>query len=334
MGIFSKKRKDGTLVTEGDPMIHIMPYVMRGRNESAVYYTNTIDIDHIQKYIKERRKDGVRLTVFNVIMAAVLQVFHSRPNMNRFVAGRRLYAHHDVEILYTVKIELNDDSFESVARVKFDADDNLETVTRQMEEQIALIKAGGEGWDDKLIRYFSRMPRWFLRSFLGILRWLDFHGLMPKALIDIIPMYSSMFISHLGSIGGDSAFHHLYEFGTTSIFMTISKVYEKPFKTKDGGVEWRKVIDLNFTIDERIVDGYYLIKSMKMFNLLLSDMKLLEYSPNELQKLVDSGEIKFGSSKVVFNDRQKSIAPLEAIVDQQTENTQEHTDLLNQHLEQ
>lgn len=322
MFLFGKKRKDGKLVTEGDPMIHIMPYVMRGRNESAVYYTNTIDIDKIQQYVREQRKNNKRITLFNIIVTTILQIFYTRPHMNRFVAGRRLYDHNDVEILYTVKIDMNDNSYESVARVKFDGDDNLESITEQMNEQVEKIKSGGEGWDDKLIHFFAGMPRWFLRAMLGSFRWLDFHGIMPKTLIDIIPMYSSMFISHLGSIGGNAAFHHLYEFGTTSIFMTISKVYEKPFKAEDGGIEWRKVIDLNFTIDERIVDGFYLIKSLKLFNQLLENLELLEYSPNELSEMIEQGTVQFGRSKInidydrINNQNRHVKSPLEIIIDQ------------------
>lgn len=303
MGLFfSKKRKDGTLVTDGDPMIHIMPYIMRGRNESAVYYCNTVNIEPIQKYIKEKRREGKRITMFNVVVTALLQVLNQRPNLNRFIAGRRLYKHDSFEVLYTVKTDLSDDGLESVAKIQLAEDDNIDSVTENMTETVqSIIDGSEEKWDDKLIRYFSKAPRWLLRSILNVLRWMDFHGILPSFFLDTIPMYSSVFVSHLGSIGGGSLFHHLYEFGTTSVFLTIGKVYEKPIKNRDGSVSWQKSVDLSFTIDERIVDGYYMIKSLNMLDQLLLNPHLLELSPKELKRLRENGTITFGHSNVTYD---------------------------------
>lgn len=302
---FNKKRPDGKIVEGGDPMIHIMPYISRGRNDSAIYYRDTIRIDGIQEYIREQRREGRRVTLFNIIITAMLHLIYQRPRLNRFIAGRRLYDHNDFDIQYVVKTDMHDDAFESVARVGFDEDDSLFSICEAMKASVDDIRDSSDKWDDKFIKFCVGMPRWVLRLFAVLLRWADFHGYLPKSWIKQIPMYSSVFISHLGSIGGDSPFHHLYEFGTTSIFMTIGKVYQKPYPDKDGGTQWCKVIDLCFTIDERICDGYYLIKSLKLFNHLLSDPALLEYSPADLDKLSDE-ELKALKRKLKNNGQEES----------------------------
>ena len=277
------KRGDGTLVRDAkDPIGAIMPYIMRGRNESAVYVKKSYCVDNMQQYIREQRKQGKRITVFNIISATFLHTFLRRPQLNRFVAGRRLYQHNSFDILYVVKTALTDEGLESIAKVNFDGDDTLENVKDKMDYHIDEIKGSEGKEDDRFIGLVTKLPRCLLRVLLWIGRVLDFHGLMPKFLRDLIPLYSSVFISHLGSIGGDALFHHLYEFGSTSVFCTIGKIYYKPYRDiYTDEVVWKKTIDLNLTIDERICDGYYMIKSLQLFDAYIDNPALLEQSPNE-----------------------------------------------------
>ncbi|NLM19066.1 MAG: 2-oxo acid dehydrogenase subunit E2 [Clostridiaceae bacterium] len=325
-----KKRKDGKLVTDGDPMNHIMPYMMRSRNESIIYYQNSIEVKPIRDYIKKRRKQGDRITMFNILMASILNIFVLRPKLNRFIAGRRIYEHNGYEGLYIVKLDLSDQAYESIAKVTMTEDDNINTVAEKMKAQVELIrKAQEEKTDDKLISYFSKTPRWFLRFALATLRWLDFHGWMPKTLTDIIPLYSSVFLSHLGSIGGNAPFHHLYEFGTNSLFITMGKIYEKPFKSKNGEVEWREVIDLVVSIDERICDGYYLIKSLSILENYFETPELLEISPRDMFKYIDSKDISFGNRKLTISDKIKQRLGIEEIAPRQYHLIFEDEDLVD-----
>ena len=277
------RRSDGTLVKDTrDPIGDIMPYIMRGRNESAVYYSKSYCVENIQDYIREQRKLGTRITVFNVISAACLHTFMRRPHLNRFVAGRRLYQHNTFDILYVVKTSMTDDGIESVARVRFDGDDTLTKVKDKMAESIDEIKGTTGKEDDRFIGMITKLPRFLKRFIVWLARVLDFHGMMPKALMELIPLYSSIFISHMGSIGGDAMFHHLYEFGTTSMFCTIGKIYLKPYRdVHTQEIVWKKTIDLNITLDERICDGFYFIKSLELIDSFIDNPAMLKLTPNE-----------------------------------------------------
>lgn len=277
--LFAKKRNDGKLVKDEDSLIRIMPYIMRGRNESVIYFARSYDVEAIQEFIRDKRAEGKRITLFNIIVAAMLQTIYRRPKINRFVAGRRLYEHNDISILYAVKTRMTDDALESIAKVKLNPSDTIYDVAERMQNNINMIKDDQLKTDDKLIRFVVKLPRSFLQFALWIVRLMDFYGIMPKALMEATPLYSSMYISHLGSVGADAPFHHLYEFGTTSIFITIGRVYDAPYKGKDNQVEWRQTVDLKFSIDERICDGFYLIKSLKVFDKFMQNPADLEHSP-------------------------------------------------------
>ncbi|NLZ67206.1 MAG: hypothetical protein GX910_06140 [Clostridiaceae bacterium] len=280
----ARNRKDGTLVRDSrDPIAGIMPYIMRGRNESCVYYQKSFCVENIQRYIHDQRKKGNRITVFHIICTTLLHVFTRRPHLNRFVMGRHLYQHKNFDLRYVVKTKLTDEGLESIVRARLDGDDNIFSLRDQMTRHIEEIKSDGLQEDDKFIGLVLKLPRWVKRLGISILRILDFHGMVPQALVDLIPLYSSVFVSHMGSIGGDALFHHLYEVGNTSVFCVIGKIYLKPYRDiRTNGVIWKKTIDMNFTIDERICDGYYLIKSLEMFDTYINNPSLLERSPNEI----------------------------------------------------
>lgn len=284
MGLFfSTKRSDGKVVKDEDPIIKMTPFIMRGRNEAVVYFSKSYDIGAIQKFIQDKREEGLRITLFNVIVASLLQTIYRRPKTNRFIAGRRLYDHNDISILYVVKNMMTDDALESICKIVLEPSDTIYDISTRMKENTDKIKEGEQKTDDKLIHAVAKLPRSILQFALWCVRLMDFYGIMPRALMDAIPLYSSIYIAHIGSLGADAPYHHLYEIGSTSIFITIGKIYEAPYQGKDGQVEWRQTVDLKFSIDERICDGFYLVKSLKIFNDYMQSPHLLERSPADLE---------------------------------------------------
>ena len=56
-------------------------------------------------------------------------------------------------------------------------------------------------------------------------------------------------MANLGSVGHDAGFHHLWEYGTCSMFGVLGKI-----KTSADG---RRFVTMCWTYDERIEDGLY-----------------------------------------------------------------------------
>jgi pyruvate/2-oxoglutarate dehydrogenase complex dihydrolipoamide acyltransferase (E2) component len=59
------------------------------------------------------------------------------------------------------------------------------------------------------------------------------------------------------------------------LFITLGAIEERPCVI-NGAIEIRKFIDLAFTVDERIADGFYFAKSIKVMKDILSDPASLE----------------------------------------------------------
>ena len=127
---------------------------------------------------------------------------------------------------------------------------------------------------------FNILPKFISRPVLRFVCWLEKHNLIPPALVETDPYHSSIVLANLGSIGLPDGYHHLTNWGTTSMFLVIGKSDIMPFFENNKTV-FKEGVKLGFTIDERIADGYYFSKSIKMLQLFLEQPELLDRPLNE-----------------------------------------------------
>jgi hypothetical protein len=289
-------RSDGTYLRKIDPFVRFFPYVMKGRNESAVYFKVQIDVTNLKAYINTKNHEaaasgeGVKSTLFHGILTAMVKTAVERPQVNRFVIGRRVYQRNRLSCAFIVKSEFRDDANEEVAIMTFDPADNLQTISDKLQQEIRKAREvsrqqnakrhGAVDW----FNYVMGTPRIILRGAVRLLGWLDYHGWLPRILIEADPMHTSIFISNLGSLHIDAPFHHLYEWGTSSIFMTIGVISKTPMVMPDGTIAIRDTANIAMTIDERISDGYYFAKTIRRFEYFLQH-------PEELEKSSKPGKI-------------------------------------------
>lgn len=275
-------RKDGYLVRDIDSMHAIMPYMLPNRTDNEAFLTETIDMSHVIEYIAKKNEENpdFKYTFFHFLAAAIAKTIVLRPKMNRFYAGHRLYDRKDIILSFTVKKQFVDSSEEALAMVKIDRDSELSPI-EQVHEQVKKIvnhvrvenktDASTEKMDVLL-----KMPRPILRFAVSVLRWLEYHGKYPNALMKVDPYYSSIYISNLGSIKMSADYHHLANWGTNSIFAIIGEMKPMPFYGDDGSVTVKKGLTLSMTIDERIADGFYFANSIKILRKIVANPELID----------------------------------------------------------
>ena len=281
-------RPDGTYLKTIDPFMRFFPYIMKGRNEAAIYFCEQVDITELRQWLNKRNREaalnnGIKSTLFHAIITAVAKTVHERPQLNRFVVGRRVYQRHEFSCAFIMKREFKDDSSEEILVMKIYPEDTLTTVSGKIQDEVHKVRQEAKESEEKRqgivnwFNYLMNMPRIFLRGLVRFAAWLDYHGWLPRFVIELDPMHSSIWISNLGSLGIDAPFHHLYEWGTTSVFMTIGMVQKAPVVAPDGTLAIKDTVNIALTIDERISDGFYFAKTIKRFRYLLEH-------PDELEK--------------------------------------------------
>ena len=271
-------RKDGRLIRNIDGFHFIMPYLMPNRCDAEVYIEELIDVTELVKYIDEenQRQREYKLTPFHVITAAVGKIVYHRPYLNRFIAGRRLYQRNKITLAFVVKRKFNDEAEESLMVTEIKGDTTLEHISSRIAGgSEAIRKEGGNDIND-LLNKLSKLPRCVMRFAMCIFRFLDFHGWMPESICKGDSNYATVLLSNLGSIKCNAVYHHLNNYGTNSIVITIGKIHKEQVVNQDGTTLVRDVVAIGATVDERIADGFYFARSIRMLEKVLKNPKQLE----------------------------------------------------------
>lgn len=264
------RRRDGTLAKVA-PYRRIMPFLMRGRNESSVLFEHQLDMSRAQPWLEDwNRRTGQHATAFHLVLHALARMLHERPHLNRFIAGRRIYDRRGVFMTFAAKKAMREDAPLATVKREFPRDERFAEMVAALNSNIKVAKSDAVSKVDKELAVFLRFPGFLLAASVALLRWLDSHGLAPRALIGDDPMYTSAFIANLGSLKIDAAYHHLYEYGNCPLFCTVGRLAKAPIVVDDE-VSVRPALLLRYSYDERVEDGFYAASGIALLRAWIED---------------------------------------------------------------
>ncbi len=271
-------RKDGKLLRNLDSLHFITGILYPNRCDNEAYISETIDLTALNAYIakKNETETDFRYTLFHCVVAALAKTIILRPKLNRFVANCNFYQRNDVRLSFVVKKQFSDSAAEALAVLNAKEGDTLQTVHDYIREQVTFCRSDKTDSSTESMDLFNKLPRFISKTAVKFICWLDKHGWVPASLIETDPYYTSCVISNLGSIKLKCGYHHLTNWGTCSLFCVIGEKKLRPIHDENGAVEMRETLDLGLTIDERLADGYYYSKSVRLLKKLLQEPELLE----------------------------------------------------------
>lgn len=281
-------RYDGWRVRKVDAVFSVIPYFLRTRMDAQNYFEERVNIDHIEDFIKKHKEDIPELSIMHVVMASIIRLYSQRPHLNRFVMWNKIFARNHLNISIAVKRSLSDDGEETLIKPYFQMTDTLQDVVRRTkEQQAANQQQGQQNTSDTISKIMGLLPDLLMRLVVFGLLWLDKVGLMPKFIEKASPWHCSIFLTNIGSIGVESIYHHLYEFGTCSMFLAMGKKSRQHSFNKHGELTAHKSILLKFVMDERVCDGFYYASSMRMLDKILANPDVLLTPPEKV--IIDEG---------------------------------------------
>lgn len=267
-------RADGTPVAAVHPLRRIMPFIMPARNGAFVLFEQdipTAPLLAVLERLNAGRAPARRLTLFHCVLYAVGVALTEFPRLNRFVAGTRLYDRRGIWLALSAKQRLDRDAAVFTTKLEFRADEPLPAMVDRL---LILLGEGRSGRTTPAEREaigVLRLPAPLLSLAVRVLRLLDAWNLLPAALTRDDPLYASAFLANLGSVGLDAAYHHLFDYGTVPIFVTMGRVHRAPLVREDGSVTSHEVFTLRYTYDERIEDGFYAARALERLAACLAD---------------------------------------------------------------
>ena len=278
----AEMRKDGKRLKRIDPMYTIMPYFLRERSDAMNMITIDIPMEPIQSYINAKRKENCRISHMSVIIAATIRAMAEYPALNRFIVNKKIYARNELCVGMVVmkpgKLE------GTMNKMYFEFEDTVFDVQKVIDSYVDQNRQEGEtNTTDKIISLLLSQ-QWLLEIGTFLFRWLDKHNLLPRALIEASPFHVSFSITNLASIRTNHIYHHIYNFGTTSIFLAMGNTREVLKRDPDGNIDGEKCIPIGVVMDERVADGAYFAAAFAKMKAYLKNPSLLEVPPTVINR--------------------------------------------------
>lgn len=276
--------KEGRKIKTLPPMNVVGTYFMPNRNGASNQFSTRIDITETDKYLHEKRKNGMPgLGIMHVILAAYVQTIAKYPGINRFIRGQKIYARNGIEMCLTIKKDMSLDAQETVIKIPAAPESTIDDIYKTINDLIDENRVEGDGNGmDVFARFLTFIPSILLKFVVTSIRFFDFFGLLPRFITKISPFHSSMFITNVGSLGIPPVYHHLYDFGNIPVFISMGMKNTEYVLKKDGTTEKRKFIDITVVCDERICDGHYYATAFKSIKRLTEQAWLLEESAKQI----------------------------------------------------
>ena len=277
-------RKDGRLLRSLPAYTKFMPYIMATRNDALNLYEESMEITDVDRRLRRLRVEGYKgIGFLHFLIAAYIRIVSMLPGLNRYVAGRRIYAGNDITVVMTVKRALSIDATETSIKVHFEPTDTIFDVYRKMNEKIDEVKATEENNNtEDVADALARLPRFLLRFVIQILRILDYFDLLPQSLLEASPFHGSLIITDLGSLRIRPVFHHIYNFGTLPVFIAFGAKRHAYELDRHGNMVDHKYVDCKFTLDERTTDGHYWAQAFQAWRYIFQHPEILEQPPTRI----------------------------------------------------
>lgn len=276
-------RTDGWRVHASDPTFDIIPHIMPMRCDSQVFFEEELDTAALDEFVRNARRDESlempELSRLAVVMAACVRAMSRYPKMNRFVAGNKIYARNHFSISLTVKQNMNIESDEANLKLFFDPDFTLKQVYDVIMTEIDKSKNQVDNSTDNFVDKLTAVPQWIIKLVVAWVRGQDKRRGLPKWLYELSPFHTSLYITDIGSTGIGSVYHHIYNLGTTSQFISIGKRDKKLVLDDEGNPKYINIIRFCYVVDERICDGFYYAKTVRYINSLLKHPETLLTPP-------------------------------------------------------
>lgn len=288
-------RADGKKLKKIDPIQKIMPHIMSERHDSQNIAKYEVRCEAFDEFIKKERENNNKFNYMHLVIAGLVRTIAQKPRLNRFVMNGRIFRRTGgIYISFVVKRKLSANAADSTVKVCFTGHEDIYEIKDKIDEAIRSVNTKDEGnGTDKLATLLTIVPNTLIKFIVWILKKMDKHGLLPGSILKLSPFHTSCFVTNLKSIKGEYIYHHLYDFGTTSLFVSMGKEKIVPV-VDDDKICPGKVMTLGVVTDERFCDGFYYISALKMLKDYYQNPILLT---EKLEKVEEDIPFEYKKSK-------------------------------------
>lgn len=281
------RRSDGVKIKNLSAVQQIMPHIMNARHDSQNLYRYQARCEGFDKFIAEELEKGVSFNYMHLVIASLVRLIALRPQLNRFVMNGRIFKRKKIYVSFVVKKSLRDNAEETTVKLELNGTENIYEIKDYIDREVkknSSVKAKND--TDKTARLLTIVPNGCIKFLMWIIKGLDKHGCLPKKIIEVSPFHTSIFVTNLKSIKIDYIYHHLYDFGTTSLFVSMGKEAMVPV-VDNNQLAIGKVMQLGVVTDERFCDGFYYANSLRLWKRIVENPSVLRVNLEKKEEDID-----------------------------------------------
>lgn len=269
-------RKDGRKIKTLPALFRIIPCIMRERNDAEVFFKQDVNIKGMDEYIDKKEQEGIHISYMDIIYASLVRLISQRPELNRFIMNGRIYARNNIVISLAIKKSMSDEGEETIVKIPFTGEETIFEIKEKLNSAIISNKqVTTKNKMDKMAETLNKIPTGLLKTVVNVFKFLDKRNMLPNKILELSPFHASCFLTNVGSLGLDYIYHHIYNFGTVGLFVSMGRK-KKSYIFEDDETKEEKCITLGFVGDERLCDGFYFSSSFKLISKYLRRPELLE----------------------------------------------------------
>lgn len=271
-----KHRSDGVFAKSADPILGMTSHIMRHRYDAMVQFLFAERCEKMDEYIRKKAEEGIRINYMHILIASLVRLYAEKPKINRFVMNGRVFQRKGIYICFTMKKQLSENAPEDTVKMRFTGEETLLEIKQKIDDEISASRSKSSD-TEKTAKLLKMIPNGLTKFVVNLFKFMDLHGCMPKKIIGVSPFHTGAWVTNMKSISTDYVYHHLYDFGTSSMFVGLGKEHIEPVVNEQTEeIEKGKVIKLGLVIDERICDGFYYAKSIKLVRRFMQNPELLD----------------------------------------------------------
>jgi hypothetical protein len=250
---------------------------MSRRYDATNFMTVDFPYDHVSAYINKQRKTGDgSVSLMSCILAAYIRTVAKYPEINRFVISKKIYARDGIWVSFvTLKDNWSGEGEqdETVVKLRFTGYETIGEISTAVDTAIEKNrKTENRNSMDRLLGSIFFIPL-LPSTIVSVLKGLDKLGILPRKIVEASPFHTSIFFTNMASIRSYPIYHHIYDFGSTSVFISLGMDLNN-----------RKRYQMKIATDERICSGSTYVRAMHYFFKNLRHPEFLETPPSSVNE--------------------------------------------------
>lgn len=279
-----KKRSDGTYLGNIPPHTRVAPFIMPSRVGGTIFSEQEIDITDTLSFLRKFNRQQAtenkdKVTFFQLFITALVRIIALKPKLNRFTIGYRMWQRNYIGINFIAKKRLTEDGDEIWILGDYSPFTALRDVADTFKERLREATRGIGNNSEDLNVLLLKFPRFVIRFLFWLLRKFDSWNMMPQFLMRGSPFHGSVCITNVGSVGVEAPYHHLYDFGTCGLFVSLGIVRREWRPDSSGKMRQRDVVKVVYAFDDRICDGIYSGRAIMLLKDLVEKPEALLKQP-------------------------------------------------------